>query len=269
MLRNGFMWFAAFILTFAVLIDGAPGAASGPNDKVSPSFTWGEAPVPSGAGISGVYHRLGLAKELNLAQARTVASAKHTYWCFFPDGRCYYSMPAEGLDNFNYQYVKGMNPLWCSTYKLKGDEGTITWGTGGSTVPFRRASEKLIIGRESDVYELLNPCNGFHLQGKYRREDWNDPYSPKEAISFSQDGTFDDEGFLGGAISTWWWAGRGLVNAKFTSGSGRYHVANNSLVLLYTDGRKVRANFHLADGATPAEVAAFIISTRRFVKVYD
>jgi hypothetical protein len=44
-------------------------------------------------------------------------------------------------------------------------------------------------------------------------------------------------------------------------------AALGSLVLLYGDGRKVRANFHLADQATRDTVTAFVVSTRRFVRV--
>jgi hypothetical protein len=256
------------LLAFAALGGGRASPVPPPDDRLSPSFTWGEVPPPAGgAGLSGVYHRLAVVTELNVARARSVPRAKHTYWCFFPDGRCYYSMPTEGLDNFNYNYVKGMNGLWCSTYKLKGDEGTITWGTGGTTVGFRRTGRTLLIGRNSDEYELLAPCNGLTLEGTYRREDWQDEISSKKGIVFSRDGTFMDEGFLGGAITTWWWADRGLLDAKFPPGKGTYHVVSNSLVLLYADGRKVRANFHLADQATRDNVTGFVISTRRFVKV--
>jgi hypothetical protein len=171
-------------------------------------------------------------------------------------------MPTEGLDNFNYDYLKGMNPLWCSTYRLQGNSGVITWGTGGTTVGFRRNENALFIGPEKDPFVLLNPCNGLVLEGTYKREDWKDEISPKQGITFSQNGSFVDEGFLTGAISSWWWADRGLVDANFARGNGSYHIADNSLVLLYADGRKVRANFHLADQDT----SSFIISTRRFVK---
>jgi len=46
-----------------------------------------------------------------------------------------------------------------------------------------------------------------------------------------------------------------------------HDVAGNALVLLYADGRKVRANFHLEDQAAKDDVPVFLISTRRFVKV--
>ena len=239
-----------------------------PDDKLSPSFTWGQVSSPRGqAGLSGIYHRLAGVRELNVPAARFVLRAKHMYWCFFPDGRCYYSMPTEGLDNFNYDYVRGMNALWCCTYTLKGDEGMIAWGEGGTTVSFRRNGRKLLIGRTSDAFEPLDPCDGLKLEGTFKREDWQDENSSKEGIAFSRDGTFVDEGFLAGAISSWWWADGGLVEAKFSPGRGTYHIAGNSLVLLYADGRKVRANFHLEDGATKDNVTLFLISTRRFVKI--
>jgi hypothetical protein len=256
------------LLVFAALGAGRASSPSPAEETRSPSFTWGEVKPPAGrAGLSGVYHRFAVTTKLSTTGGRFITRAEHTYWCFFPDGRCYYSMPTEGLDNFNYDYVKGMNDLWCCTYRLAGDDGIITWGTGGSTVPFRRAGRTLLIKRDSDVYELLAPCDGLVLEGTFRREDWQDEISSKKGIRFSRDGTFVDEGFLGGAITMWWWAGRGLTEASFPPGNGRYRIARNSLVLLYDDGRKVRANFHLADPAAGDDVAGFLVSTRRFVKV--
>jgi len=256
------------LLAFAALGDGRPSPLSVPDEMLSPSFTWGVVNPPTGgAGLSGIYYRGAVVTELSVTGGRFVTHAKQTYWCFFPDGRCYYSMPTEGLDNFNYEYVKGMNALWCCTYKLKGDDGTITWGTGGTTVGFRRSGKTLLIARDSDAYELLDPCNGLTLEGTYKRVDWRDEYSPKQGITFSRDGTFVDEGFLSGAITSWWWVDRGLVDAKFPPGKGTYRMVSNSLVLLYADGRKVRANFHLADHSDKGNVTDFIISTRRFVKV--
>lgn len=268
LLRYSFVLLGVLLLVFAALGEGRPSPLSPPDEMLSPSFTWGKVTPPIGeAGLSGIYYRLAVVTELSAAGGRYVTHVKQTYWCFFPDGRCYYSMPTEGLDNFNYDYVKGMNALWCCTYKLKGNEGIITWGTGGTTVGFRRTGRALIIARDSDVYELLAPCTGLTLEGTYRRENWQEEASSKRGITFSRDGTFVDEGFLGGAITSWWWADRGLVDAEFRPGQGTYRVVSNSLVLLYADGRKMRANFHLADQAAKDNVTGFLISTRRFVKV--
>ena len=266
--RYRFVIPGVLLLAFGALGEGRASPLSPADETRSPSFTWGEVKPPTGqAGLSGIYHRLAVATELSVNGGRFVTRAKHTYWCFFPDGRCYYSMPTEGLDNFNYDYLKGMNDLWCCTYRLTGDDGVITWGMGGSTVVFRRAGRILRIARDSSVYELLAPCDGLTLEGTYRREDWQDEISSKNGIRFSRDGTFTDEGFLSGAITTWWWADRGLVDAHFPPGKGTYRIAHNSLVLLYADGRKMRANFHLADQETRDNVTGFLISTRRFVKV--
>lgn len=236
-------------------------------DTLSPSFTWGDMPAPRGtAGLSGVYHMQDLGSERSVISGNAVTTIKHTYWCFFPDGRCYYSLPAEGLDNFNYDYLKAMNQLFCCTYKLDGDNGVITWGKGSSTVGMRRAGKTLLIKSESDVYQPLDSCDGLKLEGTYRRYDWQDEYSPGEGITFSRDGTFADEGFLRGAVTMWWWARRGYVEATFRPGNGTYRLASNSLVMLYADGRKLRANFHLADDATRDDAKAFLINTWRYVR---
>lgn len=268
MLRYSLLALGVLLMVLAALGGDRPSSMPPPDDRLSPSFTWGEvSPVTGQAGLSGVYHRAAVVTEMSVAAGRFITRAKRTYWCFFPAGRCYYSMPTEGLDNFNYDYVRGMNALWACTYKLKGDDGIITWGTGGTTVSFRRSGRTLLIGRTSDVYEPLDPCNGLRLESTYKREDWQDEISSKAGITFSRDGTFVDDGFLAGAISTWWWADRGMVEAKFAPGRGNYRLVGNSLVLFYADGRKVRANFHLADQATKDNVTGFVISTRRFVKV--
>jgi hypothetical protein len=267
MLRSYVIVPGVLLLALAAHGNLQPSTVPPPDDRVSPSFTWGAVPPATGAGLSGVYHRAAITTEMSVAAHRFITRARHTYWCFFPDGRVYYSMPTEGLDNFNYDYVKPMNALWCCTYTLKGDDGTITWGTGGTTLAFRRTGRTLLIGRDSGAYEMLAPCNGLTLEGTYKREDWQEPVSSKAGITFSRDGTFADEGFLGGAISTWWWADRGMLSASFPPGRGTYRVANNSLVLLYSDGRKLRANFHLDDQATRDNVTLFLVSTRRFVKV--
>ena len=266
--RHRFVWPVLFILFFAVFGDGRSEPFSSQEKFSSPSFTWGEIPPPTGdAGLSGIYHLLAVVTEMDVSAGRFTTRAKHTYWCFFPDGRCYYSMPTEGLDNFNYEYVKGMNALWCCTYRLKGEEGTIAWGTGNTTLGFRRAGKNLLIGRDAESYDRLDPCDGLRLEGTYKREDWQEEISSKKGILFSRDGTFVDEGFLSGAITTWWWSGRGLVDAPFAAGHGTYRLVLNSLVLIYADGRKIRANFHLGDKTTRNGVTEFLINTRRFVRV--
>jgi hypothetical protein len=258
-------------LTFANLQTETP-AATPPaeaGDKLSPSFTWGEIPAPTGnAGLSGLYHMQDLGARRSVISGLAVTSIKHTYWSFFPDGRCYYSIPAEGLENFSYDYLRQQDNGFCCTYKLEGDDGIITWGSKDHpTIGFRRVGKQLAIQRDADVYDLLDPCDGLRLSGTFRRYDWESEYSPKEGITFAPDGTFADEGFLHGAMSMWWWADRGFVDAELPPGRGAYHVASNSLALLYDDGRKLRVNFHLADEVSRDDVTAFLINTWRYVRV--
>jgi hypothetical protein len=259
-------------LTFANLQPAQPAAqpAGTPaGGKLSPSFTWGTVPPPSGsAGLSGIYHMQDLGAKLSVISGSAVTSIDHTYWCFFPDGRCYYTMPAEGLENFNYDYLRQMNNGFCCTYKMEGNNGIITWGSKDHpTFGFRRVGKQLVIKRDADVYDLLDPCDGLKLSGTFKRYDWASEYSPKEGITFSPDGTFVDEGFLHGAMSMWWWADRSYVDAESTPGRGTYHVASNSLALFYDDGRKLRVNFHLADEVARDDVTAFLINTWRYVRV--
>ncbi len=260
--------------------------AAPPDTTLSPSFTWGAVPAPKGdAGLSGVYHVLAAVTHLDLSP-RTAYNAylsthyvvvEHLCWCFFPDGRCYYGMPTEGLDNFSYEYAQKINPLFCCTYRLEGDDGVITWGDKEkSTTAFHRSGKDLLIERKDlgiGVHKdapskLLDPCDGLRLGGTFRRFDWQTPHSPKEGMTFTPDGHFTDEGLL--KQMEWRYAGYPHeVHDPGLPGRGEYHIASNSLVLLYEDGRKKRLNFHrdLTEGAPLDPVESFVMNTWRYVLV--
>ncbi len=259
-------------LTFADAQPQAPpgppaGPATSATAQLSPSFTWGQVPPAKGAaGLSGTYHMQDLGAEVSVISGLAVTNISHTYWTFFPDGRCYYSMPDEGFENFNYDYLAKMNATWCCTYKMEGDNGIISWGDAQkSTLGFKRVGKGLTIKRDLDHYKLLDPCNGLKLDGTFKRYDWEAEYSPKEGITFTPDGRFVDQGFLHGCMTMWWYSDRKYVDAQSLPGSGTYRVANNSLELIYADGRKLRLSFQLADEVSKEHVTAFLIRTYRYV----
>ena len=260
-------------LTFASLQppeQPAAAATTASETQLSPSFTWGEVPPAQGsAGLSGIYHMQDLGAEISVISGNAITDIDHTYWCFFPDGRCYYSLPEEGLDNFNYDYMRQAgSATFCCTYQMEGDNGVITWGnTEKSTIGFHRVGNALYIKRDSDRYELLDPCDGVTLEGTFKRYDYQSEYSPTEGLTFTRDGKFVDEGFLHGALVMWRYLDRGYVDVVSAPGSGSYHLAHNSLVLLYADGRKLRISFQLADEVSRDDVTAFLINTWRYVRV--
>lgn len=277
--KRYFPAFAAFLkdLTFANLRPAEPPAVPAPTPgaepgvKLSPSFTWGQVPSATGnAGLSGTYTILGFEREVSVLTGVPVTDLKHFYWTFFPDGRCFYSMPQEGFENFNYAYLTKVSPFAQGTYKLTGDLGLITWGaTMSKTTAFKRVGDDLYIGPDKDHYVPVDPCTGLKLEGTYRRYDWQQEYAPRQALSFTRDGRFTDEGFLKGAVFMWWFTPEqgGSVETSANPGSGTYRLSRNSLELLYSDGRKFRVSFTLADNATRADPKGILLNGWQYLRM--
>lgn len=240
-----------------------PAAVGAIDDALSPSFTWGTIPRPTGnAGLSGAYHRVGIETEVDLYTGDRATSVKHQYWCFFPDGRAIDYLPDEGLENFNWdQAIKG-RPLMAYTYQLTGNVGLLTpVKDPAHTQALKRVNGRLIIGPNEDVYALLDSCDGLTLQGTYRRFDWQEEYSPKEGLTFTKDGHFTDEGFIHGVVYQWWYVDHNDWEISSQPGTGTYRLTNNSLELIYADGRKRRVSFHLDTGITREDVKSVIINS--------
>jgi len=238
-------------------------------DKLSPSFTWKEVPPRKGdAGLSGIY-RAFLMEEARFAE-KVRLTPKYYHWVFFPDGTCYYGMPEEGLINFDLEYWRQKNPEWCGTYTMSGDEGELVIkGQKTTTLSIRRVPEGLSIDKHGP-FRPLESCDGLALEGEFRREDWNQgEYSPKGSMTFSKDGTFADDGLLRAAGVSWWRPRkyRKFQEAEAVPGKGKYRISQNSLELIYEDGRKRRVNFSLPKDATREKPDTFVINTWVFVRV--
>jgi hypothetical protein len=216
-------------------------------DLLSPSFTWKEVPRRKGtAGLSGIF------RAMLMEEARSGVKVRYTpryyHWVFFPDGTCYSNLPEEGLHNLDLDYCRKRNPLWCGTYQMSGDTGTIT--IPSEDKPFiqtlRRIPEGLSIGGKGP-YRLLDPCDGMILEGTYQREGWEPRRDLRGTLSFRKDGTFEEDGLLSATSMAWWRPRqyRAFQEAEAVPGKGRYRILENTLELLYEDGRKRRVNFAL------------------------
>jgi hypothetical protein len=78
MLRYSLLALGVLLMVLAALGGVRPSSVPRPDDRLSPSFTWGEvAPVTGQAGLSGVYHRAAVVTEMSLADGRKVRANFH------------------------------------------------------------------------------------------------------------------------------------------------------------------------------------------------
>lgn len=276
MLRS--CWVAvAVLLPLAAFADDQPAPGPPPDDTLSPSFTWGTvAPAKGDAGLSGVYHLLTTQSEYLPLDRRHVTVPVDKFWCFYPDGRCYYGMPTEGLDNFSFEYVEKLVDWqcdvcrWhCSTYHIEGKDGDIAWGDRFRThSAIHRMEDRLMISPDAVPYTRIDPCNGLRLNGTFKRSDWKEAYGLKQSISFTPDGAFTDEGAL--KRTQWDFVGAPRpVHDPGLPGRGSYYIASNSLVLVYDDGRKRRISFcrDFREGASQDPIESYVMNGRRWDRV--
>ena len=216
-------------------------------DLLSPSFSWKEVPKRKGtAGLSGIFRAM-LMEEARFG-AKVRFTPKYFYCVFFPDGTCYRNLPEEGLLNFDLEYYRRRNPLWCGTYKFSEGAGTLTVQAEGK--PFSETLRRIPEGLSIDgkgPYRPLDPCDGMTLEGTFQREGWEPRPEFRGTLTFRKDGTFEEDGLLCAASVAWWRPRqyRAFQEAEAVPGKGRYRIGENTLELLYEDGRKRRVSFAL------------------------
>jgi hypothetical protein len=216
-------------------------------DLLSPSFTWKEVPKRKGtAGLSGIFRAM-LMEEARFG-LNVRYTPKYSYVVFFPDGTCYRNLPEEGLLEIDLDYYRRRNPFGCGTYQMSEGAGTIT--VQGEEKPFiqtlRRIPEGLSIDGKGP-YRPVDPCDGMILDGTFQREGWEPRPELRGTLTFRKDGTFEEDGLLCAVGMAWWRPRqyRAFQEAEAVPGKGRYRILENTLELLYEDGRKRRVNFAL------------------------
>jgi hypothetical protein len=243
-----------------------PPAMAGGSDLVSPSFTWEKSERPKGsAGLDGLYH--GVTLGMGSRPFSSVVSFKdsNVFYAFFSDGRVYTSLPEEGLENFNLAYWHSKNPAWCGTYRLAGDSGEIAFDGDPRRHRLKRSGKGIEV--DGVHLALLDPLDGVHFEGTFRRQDWQTLVGPQKSsyIRLSRDGRFDEQGLFQIAYMMWW-RPKGPLMPDARPGSGTYVVSNNSLTLIYSDGRRRRSNIRLPDGVSREDANAFVINNWAFVR---
>jgi hypothetical protein len=180
--------------------------------------------------------------------ASSINTVQLDYVTFLPGGSVLWSLPAEGLRNFDARTAQRTYPDEWGTYKVAGNEIHVSIGSGLKYI-FQIDGGQLKLQPHSGsssvrTYSRLATGDGIKLNGAYRRSE------SEPSIVFYEDGRFRDEGFMRnfGTMgrpdgSTYQSDGRG--------GSGTYLIGQNTLELRYSDGRVQRFAFT----ALPTDVA--------------
>jgi hypothetical protein len=226
--------------------------------------------------LDGVYRSLPsmVDKRPDLPYGTFKYQAEELYATFFPDGRFFEYAPEDGLDRFDIEAELRKDPVGWGNYQISGDRAkAIFLRTQGDSEPYSwdlslrpdgfvaRGDTRIQFYHEV-VYKLLDRCDRLRLEGVFRREDYQTPYSPTQGIAFTPDGRFQDEGVFKAAQvlhGTEWDDG--------VPGRGTYRIANYTVELAYSDGRNKRTFFFLAPGASKTAVREIYINTWKFIRV--
>lgn len=217
-------------------------------DKVSPTFLGPEIPMPKNtAGLHGVWWTADKGSGYNLVTGRyEVASLGDHYAVFLGDGGYYEHRPVEGLANFDLQVWLRRHPLLAGRYALDGGAGVITCRNADNTkdavYKLKVDGDKVWIA-DKGPYFRMDPCDGFDLEGTWKRTDHEQERAPQGWGTFRKDGTFEEEGLLYAGQVEWSFErpGRPTVMAEAVPGKGRWKIGRYTLELIYDDGRKRRA----------------------------
>jgi hypothetical protein len=239
-----------------------------PGDMATPSFTWGTVPPPAGnAGLDGMYRYLGFNEDVVAYGVRS--NVTWQYWTFLPDGRFFSRLPDEGLENFNLDYFRAIVPANCGTYVLNGSKGVVHDDAYHTTRPIELGAKGLYIDGVGP-YIRVDRLNGWKPAGTYRVSDWqSNPNHANIYFRFTAAGEFEERGAM---ALLGHWDRKGQYNltedwpdAATRMGRGTYDIRNNSLTLIYNDGRRRRINIAKSPRVEAGEV--FIINIWGFVRV--
>ena len=172
----------------------------------------------------------------------SMSSVQLDYVTFLPSGHVYWTLPAEGLLYFERRVAQKVHPDEWGTYEVVGREVRVSVGSNLRFV-FVREGNQLTLQPHSGsssvrTYSPLATGDGLKLQGRYRRS------ATEPAITFSQDGSFRDDGIfrnfgtIGRADGT-------TYQDDGRDGTGTYLIGQNTLELRYADGRVKRFAFTL------------------------
>jgi hypothetical protein len=204
----------------------------------------GTAPSPSknksrvgSDGFTGVY-RMVRPRPLNINNPHSEPGFWIEYITFLPDGYVYWSLPPEGLLNFDAALTARTDPDDWGTYTIKNGEIQVLRGPSKKLYVITRDGERLnnpaSLGK--GTFRPVPNADGLKLAGNYRRS------ATEPTITFTADGQFRDGGvfrYFGTLVHP----DGSFYQDDGVPGSGTYVIEQNTLELRYSDGRIKRHPF--------------------------
>ncbi len=158
-----------------------------------------------------------------------------------PNGEYFNQLPTEGFLDFSRNQTGG---TW-GTFSMNGSTGTISNQYETFTANKISDTEIELVGYTNHIYKLAS-VDGVKLMGQYVNgiPNWstsgNYPYGINDAqpmIEFSLDGNFIDKGAFVTNFSM------PYQNPDRAPGNGTYTINKYTLILNYSDGRKITKAF--------------------------
>jgi len=251
----------------------AAGAAAAPTRTVPPP----KAIPGMGKGLSGVWVVLehGLHASLSSTTGTEITTSWEVY-VFLPDGRYSSRLHPEGLDNKSVQVLTAQWPDLWGTYGVQGNQVTLTTSNGIKST-YKLAGGKLVPTGRTGGSDMVRADTGpdLRISGTYRRSDHTEKNFPGAlpTVTFTLDGRFVDANRGVMYFHQYPWKGSdGWSEAQYdrykAGGSGHYRISNNTLYLVYDDGRvKVMHFAVLPTGGTAKEPKGLYVNDRWLTRI--
>ncbi|HUR99770.1 MAG TPA: hypothetical protein VMZ26_17015, partial [Pyrinomonadaceae bacterium] len=190
-----------------------------------------------GDGFTGVY-RMVRPRALNINNPHSEPGFWIEYITFFPNGNAFWSLPPEGLLNFDAALTARSFANDWGTYTLQDGEIHVLRGPSKKLYVITRSGDRLnnppSLGK--GTFRPVPNADGLRLEGNYRRS------ASEPTLTFTANGQFRDGGvfrYFGTLVHP---------NGSFyqddgVPGSGTYIIEQNTLELRYSDGRIKRHPF--------------------------
>jgi len=218
-------------------------------------------PAPKGPAVSGKGALAGVYVTLKAKGGFNFGASKD-YITLFPDGRAYWHFPDEGLLGFDVDQEERESPDFFGRYEVTGDEVAIHWATGPQYGGKRQRNGILLLNGYGYVPISSGP-DGQTLSGTYRPD--NTKTSDCCDVTFHPDGRFEDRGVrtVAGALDLAY----GRAKVPVGPGTGRYRIAQDSIVFEYDDGRREQLSFYIPDADGSKAPPLLVIHTYSIVRL--
>lgn len=195
------------------------------------------------------------------------------YWLLLPEGRIYFGLPEGDWSRFDFERARRENPKKCGTYQIVNGEIRLQWQ--GRDIAFKRGEQTVPVGRGYNgqtgnaIFKKVAQEDGLRFSGTFARRSFTDVssrvtqgnVSGETRFVFTTDGRFEVFGFIGFAVGAKGDApaspsgNANVAGSSQRDGAGTYRIHDNTLELIYSDGRRERLTFFRYPGEESKVIA--------------